>query len=168
MHFCWRPRTAPADEPEMELYIPPGDASFQPYTGGKKVAPGEDYLSPSDGRYAILKFSSSGDRHLFWLQSASQSPEGKANWFSQRDLKMIKVVDLFLSGQEVRFEDLTEPVTFEQSPRGDGDGDEEMGDAEPDLERHESTGGAGPDATGGDFREEGEEAREGGADGARA
>lgn len=146
----------------------PGDASFQPYTGKQKIEPGEDYVSPTNGRIAILKFQSSGDRHLFWLQSKSQHSEGKQNWFSQRDLKLIKVIDLFLSGVDVNIDDISEPITFDQSPRRDDDGDEEMGDAEPDLERQESTGGAGPGATGGDFREEGEEAREGGADGARA
>jgi len=52
---------------------------------------------------------------------------------------------------------------------GGPDDDEEMGDAPPDHDlRRTSTGGAGADATGGDVREEGEEAREGGADGGRA
>jgi 26S proteasome regulatory subunit N13 len=52
----------------------------------------------------------------------------------------------------------------------DEDGDEDMDDAPPSdsRARANSTGGAGADATGGDVREEGHEAREGGADGGRA
>lgn len=54
----------------------------------------------------------------------------------------------------------------------DRDDDETMEDVEgtdhsPDRHRA-AAGGAGPGATGGDIREEGEEAREGGADGGRA
>lgn len=54
----------------------------------------------------------------------------------------------------------------------DGDGDEPMEDVEgtdPSAEHHRGgSGGAGPGATGGDIREEGEGSREGGADGGRA
>jgi hypothetical protein len=50
--------------------------------------------------------------------------------------------------------------------------DETMEDVEGHGDRNEhhrgSNGGAGPDATGGDYREEGEQSREGGSDGARA
>ena len=46
--------------------------------------------------------------------------------------------------------------------------DVEGTDHSSDRNRHGSTGGAGPGATGGDIREEGEESREGGADGGRA
>ena len=49
------------------------------------------------------------------------------------------------------------------------DEDETMEDVEPSSRnRHGSTGGAGAGATGGDIRDEGEESREGGADGGRA
>lgn len=165
MHFCWRKRSDPASEPDIELFMIAGDASFRPYTGKIKSEPGKDFESPTDGRICVLKFHSSGERYLFWLQSASQHPDGKANWFSQRDLKMAKLIDGLLAGQDISTIDVSEPITFNNSRRKDDDGneDETMGDADgPD------TGGAGPDATGGDFREEGEEAREGGADGARA
>ena len=54
----------------------------------------------------------------------------------------------------------------------DQDDDETMedvdgADEDPSHQRGGS-GGAGPDATGGDVREEGEQSREGGADGGRA
>ena len=59
----------------------------------------------------------------------------------------------------------------DQGPSG-GDDDATMEDADAagfgsELQ-HEASGGAGADATGGDFREEGEGPREGGADGGRA
>lgn len=53
-----------------------------------------------------------------------------------------------------------------------GDGDETMEDVEGadhnPIHRRGGSGGAGPGATGGDIREEGQESREGGADGGRA
>jgi 26S proteasome regulatory subunit N13 len=56
--------------------------------------------------------------------------------------------------------------------RDDDDDDVTMGDVEGqshDAGHHRGgSGGAGPNATGGDVREEGQEAREGGADGGRA
>jgi 26S proteasome regulatory subunit N13 len=55
---------------------------------------------------------------------------------------------------------------------GDGDDDATMEDIEGTHQssdhRGSGSGGAGLDATGGDIREEGEESREGGADGGRA
>jgi 26S proteasome regulatory subunit N13 len=167
MHFCWRPRSASVRDPEQELFMINGDASFLPYTGKEKLVSGEHPESPTNGRICVLKFHSSGDRHLYWLQSKSQHPEGKVNWFSQRDLKMLKIIDLYLAGQVPSAADLEGDITFDQSRRDDDDEDEPMDDADaPDQSN--STGGAGADATGGDIREEGEEAREGGADGARA
>lgn len=55
---------------------------------------------------------------------------------------------------------------------GNDDGDETMEDVEgyggSESHHRSGSGGAGPDATGGDVREEGAGAREGGADGGRA
>jgi 26S proteasome regulatory subunit N13 len=145
----------------------PGDASFVPYKDARNASAA--IKSPTTGRIFVLKFQSSSQRYLFWLQSA---PSSAAGTFSERDLRMGTVVDRLLAGVDVHVEaymnDPSEP------PGRDADGDDDMRD--PDAEANGeggggmsgSTGGAGADATGGDVREEGEEAREGGADGARA
>lgn len=163
LHFCWRPRSQSADHPALDLLMFPGDASFVPYTGKDSNADSDIVKSPTSGRICALKFSSSSQRHLFWLQS---KPEHTLpNRFSQRDLEIASMVNRLLSGEEVEF-DLN--LTETHIPDND---DEDMEDADgppnPRL-RANSTGGAGAGATGGDVREEGEEAREGGADGARA
>lgn len=69
-----------------------------------------------------------------------------------------------LQGNEV---DVHEELA--SSGRNNGNDDEDMEDAPPDNDlTRTSTGGAGAGATGGDVREEGAGAREGGADGGRA
>ncbi|KAI9804320.1 MAG: hypothetical protein M1833_007127 [Piccolia ochrophora] len=166
MHFCWRPRTAFLSSPELDLVMVPGDGTFQPYNRGDSGAAKE----PSNGRIFILKFSSSSQRHLFWLQAKTQSPTGQLNWFSPRDLKLGDVVNQLLQGEEV---DISGAVADIRSGGGqDGDDDEPMEDVEGtggSGDHHRGgSGGAGPGATGGDIREEGEESREGGADGGRA
>lgn len=144
----------------------PGDGSFVPYTGKEDKSDSENLRSPTDGRIFVLKFSSSSQRHLFWLQSKSQHPNGDASWFSPRDLKIGQIVDMLLSGEEIDVQDELRQV---QNPPSGGDDDETMEDAPGGNEHHrQGSGGAGAGATGGDVREEGEEAREGGADGARA
>lgn len=74
-----------------------------------------------------------------------------------------------LSGDEV---DLDAELADLNGTNPDDDEDHEMEDADssrgPRLRANSTTGGAGADATGGDIREEGQESREGGADGARA
>lgn len=80
-------------------------------------------------------------------------------------------MDNLLQGGEIEASDIQDL----RQPNGGGDGgadDEVMEDVqengpEPDHNRAGS-GGAGADATGGDVREEGEGAREGGGDGGRA
>ena len=158
-HFCWTPRSNTTNEPEIDLIMFPGDGTFTPYTDPKVTS---DVASPTNGRIFRLKFSSSSQRYFFWLQSKPTHPSGKANYFSERDLRLGQVVNDILQGEEVDV-----PAAL-NSAGGRGDEDEDMGDAPDDELRRTSTGGAGPDATGGDFREEGEESREGGADGARA
>lgn len=148
----------------------PSDGSFKPYTGNDVTPTAAGVKSPTNGRVFLLKFQSSSSRHFFWLQSKTQHPDGKENYFSERDIRIGEVVDQLLETGEP-FDVQAELA----NPRGpsrsdDDDEDENMDDAPPSDTRNRanSTGGAGADATGGDVREEGHEAREGGADGGRA
>ncbi|KAJ4272022.1 hypothetical protein NW762_000732 [Fusarium torreyae] len=166
VHFCWRKRSDPLDSPELDLIMVPTDGSFTPYESTTSSEP----TSKTDGRIFVLKFSSSSQRHLFWLQSKPQSRNGDPAYYSPRDRKIGEVVNSLLQGEEV---DVTEELSSVRNndDRHD-DEDETMEDAEgqrgPQEHRGSGSGGAGPDATGGDVREEGEGSREGGADGARA
>ncbi|KAI2791215.1 hypothetical protein POX_c04071 [Penicillium oxalicum] len=162
MHFCWRPRNSPLSEPELDLVMIPSDGSFTPYR-----PPGRNSIN---GRVFVLKFSSSSQRYLFWLQSQTQHDNGDLSWFSPRDLKLGEIVDVLLQGEDV---DVEHEIANLPRPSPGGDDDETMEDVEgthhdPNHNHGGSSGGAGPDATGGDIREEGEESREGGADGGRA
>lgn len=152
--------------PELELVMVPTDGHFEPYEY-KTV---EQPTSKTNGRIFVLKFSSSSQRHLFWLQSKPQSRNGDASWFSPRDLKIGQIVDALLQGEDVNVS--SEIAQVQSGDRGDDDDDETMEDAEGQGDKashHQAgSGGAGPGATGGDIREEGEHAREGGADGGRA
>ena len=152
----------------------PTDAQFKPYKPRHGPEDGHVHSSPrspTDGRLAVLKFMGSSDRKLFWLQSAPQSKKGDPAWFSPRDLKLISLVDDLLQGSEP---DIPEAIQQIQNANDgpDGDDDETMEDVEGTGHGSEpnpgSGGGAGPAATGGDIREEGEQSREGGADGGRA
>ncbi|KAF1356866.1 proteasome complex subunit Rpn13 ubiquitin receptor-domain-containing protein [Delphinella strobiligena] len=167
LHFCWRPRSAPSDSPETDLLMFPGDGIFTPYTGSSNSS-SADTSSPTNGRIFCLKFSSSSQRHFFWMQSKSQHREGKANWFSSRDKRLGDIINQLLSGEDVDVE--SEVRTLRHDGGADDDDDDVMEDAQsPDHGRRgSSTGGAGADATGGDPSEEGRASREGGADGGRA
>lgn len=149
MHFCWRPRSASLDEPEIDLIMFPTDGMFTPYQ--KKTV---------NGRIYVLKFSSSSQRHLFWLQSKTQSTTGDASHFSARDLKIGEVVNSLLQGEEVDVQQAVAEMRAGHPPNDDDD--------DATMEDVEGQGGAGPGATGGDIRNEGEDARDGGADGGRA
>lgn len=166
LHFCWRARSAPSTEPEIDLLMIPGDGTFQPLI---KDQGAENLHSPTTGRIFVLKFSSSSQKHYFWMQSKSQHREGSLSWFSQRDQKLGQIVDLLLQGEDVDVEQEISDIRQggggdDAGPDGDADG---MEIDQPQLSRQE-TGGAGQDATGGDPREEGEASREGGSDGGRA
>ncbi|POS81491.1 hypothetical protein DHEL01_v200113 [Diaporthe helianthi] len=168
LHFCWRERSVPADQPELDLTMIPGDGTFVP------VEPSSETPSArTQGRIFVLKFESSSTRHLFWLQSHPQSSSGDATWLSPRDRKLGEIVNSLLQGDEVDVNGELASVRNSGGGSGgrrDADGDESMEDTQGHGgDRSEpSSGGAGADATGGDVRQEGEEAREGGSDGARA
>ncbi|KAF2682051.1 hypothetical protein K458DRAFT_405831 [Lentithecium fluviatile CBS 122367] len=168
VHFCWRTRDSAVDDSDLDLIMIPGDGSFIPYTGNEAAAESDNVRSPTDGRIFVLKFSSSSQRYLFWLQSKSQHRNGDPSWFSTRDLAIGQIVDRLLNGEEV---DVQTELAIAASQGGDEDEtmeDVEGTDHSSNRNRHGSTGGAGAGATGGDIREEGEESREGGADGGRA
>ncbi|MCJ1454744.1 hypothetical protein MMC28_005097 [Mycoblastus sanguinarius] len=162
MHFCWRPRTASMTQPELELIMFPTDGKFIPY---KEKTSDSTTKSPTNGRIFVLKFQSSTQRHLFWLQSKSQHVQGDPAWFSTRDLKLGEIVDRLLQGDEV---DVREEVANASNDQGGNGGDEEMEDARPeghgDIQGNIGSG----DPFMGNAGAEGEESREGGADGGRA
>ena len=170
-HFCWRPRSAPLSQATLDLIMFPGDGSFKPY---EPTSSGPDSKPLTNGRIFALRFSSSSSRHLFWLQSRTQHPGGDPSWFSPRDLKLGQIVDKLLQGEEVNVQH--EIANISNDEGGDGEGDEDDDETMEDADgpgfgsdlQHAASGGAGADATGGDIREEGEGAREGGADGGRA
>lgn len=156
IHFCWRNRNAPLDEPELDLIMVPTDGQFLPY------APKDKPTAKTNGRVFVLKFASSSARHFFWMQSKPQGSD--PSWFSPRDEKIGQIVHDLLQGEDV---DVTEELSQLRANRRDNDDDDAMEDVEGPGESQQGSGGAGAGATGGDIREEGEDAREGGADGAR-
>ncbi|KAL2262049.1 hypothetical protein VTK26DRAFT_2643 [Humicola hyalothermophila] len=165
IHFCWRPRSAPLDQPELDLVMVPTDGHFVPYDTRSPSHPS----SKTNGRIFVLKFSSSSQRHVFWLQSKPQGRNGDPAWLSPRDLKIGEIVDKLLQGEDVDVtRELASVRNNNDDSRRDADDDETMEDVEGQQDPRPGSGGAGPGATGGDFRQEGEDAREGGADGARA
>lgn len=163
VHFCWRERDAALDDAKLDLVMIPTDGHFVPYKHDNPTA-------RTNGRIFVLKFSSSSQRHLFWLQSKPQARDGDPTWLSPRDRKIGEIVDALLQGEEPNVAQELASVR-NSDDRGD-DNDEPMEDVEGSRDPHEhghgGGGGAGADATGGDVRQEGEGAREGGADGGRA
>ncbi|KAI1082864.1 proteasome complex subunit Rpn13 ubiquitin receptor-domain-containing protein [Whalleya microplaca] len=167
IHFCWRERNVPLDEPELDLVMVPTDGHFIPYDS--KHQPFES--ANTNGRIFVLKFLSSSQRHLFWLQSKPQGRNGDPTWLSPRDRKIGDIVDRLLQGDEVDVVRELASITNNDNDDRHGGDDEPMEDVEGhggDPTSQGGSGGAGAGATGGDVREEGEGAREGGADGARA
>lgn len=143
----------------------PGDGSFKPY----QKEDGGSQKSPTNGRIFNLKFQSSSARHLFWLQSKSQHEQGDDAWFSPRDLKFGEIVDQLLQGEQVNVQEELNNVESGQGGQDNEDGD---GDRMEGVRRESQSGAAENLASGdpfiGDPSNEGEESREGGADGGRA
>ncbi|QPG99710.1 hypothetical protein C2857_002378 [Epichloe festucae Fl1] len=167
IHFCWRKRDQSLDDAELDLVMVPTDGSFVPYEPDSSQS-----KTKTNGRIFVLKFASSSQRYFFWLQSKPQSRNGDPSWFSPRDRKIGEVVNKLLQGEEVNVMSELATVRNAGDRHDDDDDDETMEDVGGHRGSHahggSGSGGAGPDATGGDVREEGEGAREGGADGARA
>ncbi|KAK6072549.1 hypothetical protein SCUP515_07380 [Seiridium cupressi] len=166
IHFCWRERSVPLDQPELDLVMVPTDGHFVPHDSHKLSAAS----AKTNGRIFVLKFMSSSQRHMFWMQSKPQGRNGDPAWFGPRDLKIGQIVDSLLQGEEVDVQGELSTVENTDSDEHRDDDDEAMEDAEEHStnDPRGGAGGAGPGATGGDVREEGEGARGGGADGARA
>lgn len=166
IHFCWRKRSDPLDAPAIDLVMVPTDGHFVPHESDKQT----HASSKTDGRIFVLKFMSSSQRYIFYLQSKAQGRDGDASYFSPRDLKIGQIVDALLQGEDVNVNAELASINNNSRPSRPDDDDEAMEDVEGpgDSSQGGGAGGAGPGATGGDVREEGEGSREGGADGARA
>jgi 26S proteasome regulatory subunit N13 len=185
IHFCWRERGSTLENPEIDLVTIPGDCTFTPYESDEATA-------KTNGRIFVLKFSSSSQRYLFWMQSKSKSKSGDPSTLSMRDDKIGQTVNLLLTGEEtddpqrlvsrmvenIRSHDAKDDHNDRPDPSSlthedwetnrSGTVDQAMGGTDEDPQAEAGAGGAGADATGGDVREEGEGPREGGADGGRA
>ncbi len=107
----------------------PGDGVFKPYLGPQSTSGSDRSKRPTNGRIFVLKFSSSSQRHLFWLQSKNQSPNDDPGFFSARDKKLGDIVHQLLQGEEV---DVPSAMagTSETNNDGDDGDDETMEDVE--------------------------------------
>ncbi|KAI5281888.1 hypothetical protein KEM52_003836, partial [Ascosphaera acerosa] len=137
VHFCWRRRSAPVDDPEIDLFMVPGDGSFVPYRpashGGTK--------SPTNGRVFALKFSSSSQRYLFYLQSQSQAEDRDPAHWSRRDLRLGEVVHAVLQGDEINL--TSELLDLHRSGTGDGHDGGDGGDDDDDETMEDQDGNNG-------------------------
>lgn len=153
-------------QPELDLTMVPTDGSFTPYEFSRS----DSSKSVTNGRIFVLRFQSSTQRHFFWLQSRSQHAQGEPAWFSPRDLKLGQIVNRLLQGAEVNVEE--EISTIIHGHSGDGDDDDDSTSRMEDVRSEGKSGPPGNIASGDPFisdpGEEGQNSREGGADGGRA
>jgi len=120
----------------------PGDATFKPYVGPGKPISGSDVKSPVNGRVVVLKFSSSSQRYLFWLQA---KPSGDASKFSLRELRNIDNINELLQQDDMDYDAIR--TRTEYNNEGD-DGDATMEDVES-TEEQNTGGNPGPASSGG-------------------
>lgn len=155
IHFCWRERGKSVhDEENLDLVILPADCRFCPY---------ENAPAHVNGRIFVLKFSSSSQRYFFWLQSRPHDSKQPGR-FSERDLKIGRVVNRLLQGGDF---DITAELADIKGSDYDyhpDDGDELMedNDGQGQSEHH------GGNGSNGDAHREGANTGEGGTDGGRA
>ncbi|OAX78058.1 hypothetical protein ACJ72_07635, partial [Emergomyces africanus] len=147
VHFCWRRRSASLEEPELDLVMVPSDGTFTPYKPTSAENP-SNTDRPTNGRVYALKFSSSSQRHLFWLQSRSQHQNGNPAWFSSRDLELGRIVNTLLQGEDIDVRDAIANLLRDNQGGNGGDDDETMEDVEGTdhnpVHRRGGSGGAGP------------------------
>lgn len=153
-------------QPELDLTMVPGDGSFTPYEFGHVGS----VRSPTNGRVYVLRFQSSTQRYMFWLQSKSQHPQGDPAWFSPRDLKLGQIIDRLLQGDNVN---IAEEMASISNNQGGNGGDENgssslMEDLRSEIRDGTSENTPAPesftDGTGNESRGSGQ----GGADGGRS
>ena len=105
LHFCWRRRSVPIEEPEVDLLMMPADGHLVEYISEDNDKSGSGFganvQSPTNGRIIILKFESSSQKYSFWLQSKTQHPSGDPSFFSRRDHRIIQIVNLLLDDQSL-------------------------------------------------------------------
>jgi len=104
------------DEDNLDLVMFPTDGHFEPYEYKTSNQP----TSKTNGRIFALKFSSSSQRHVFWMQSKPQAQNGDPSWFSPRDLKIGQIIDTLLQGEEVNVQE-----EIAQIGSGNGGNDDE-------------------------------------------
>ena len=114
-------------QPELDLTMVPGDGAFKPY----EFTSAGLARSPTNGRVFVLRFQSSTQRYLFWLQSKSQHSEGDSAWFSPRDLRLGQIVDRLLQGDNVNI--VEEIANIPNNQDGNGGGDNESSSLMEDL-----------------------------------
>lgn len=105
------------NQPQLDLTMVPGDGSFSPFKFNSEGLP----ISPTNGRVFVLRFQSSTQRYLFWLQSKSQHLRGDPAWFGPRDLRLGLIVDRLLQGDTLN---IAEELASISNYRGGNDGDE--------------------------------------------